>query len=355
MSTQAVVPCLEFIKSVGMGEAEDKNFVYSPVSIQLALSLVASGSTGKTLEQMLGFLNSKSLDDLNALSSRLIQLFNSNSEGGPILTYVGGLWVDKSLILHPSFKHVATTIYGAKTDAVDFQNKGEEVRAQVNKWAEKATNGLIESVLPPESITNKTKLLLTNALYFKGIWKEEFDESSTKESKFYLLDGSFVEAPFMTTYADQIVHSFTDFKGLRLPYKVTDDTKELSMYIFLPHKKDGIWDLVKKVESNSEFLAKHIYLSDGDDAGLHGTVMKMHHGTLIEKPIKVSKFHHRSFFEVNEEGTRATAVTVVLDDDMQYGLYDEPPPGVDFVADRPFMFMVRDEKSRTILFRGTRC
>ncbi|KAF6161120.1 hypothetical protein GIB67_007761 [Kingdonia uniflora] len=216
MSTQAVVPCLEFVKSVGMGEAEDKNFVYSP---------------------------------------------------------------------------------------------GEEVRAQANKWAEKATNGLIESVLPPESITNKTKILLANALYFKGIWKKEFDESSAKDSKFYLLDGSFVEAPFMTTYVDQIVHSFSYFKGLRLLYKVTDDTKELLMYIFLPHKKDGLWDLVKKVASDSEFLTKHVCklsryvsvrrfmipkfkisigfeaskvlkeggldlpFSKGDDAGLHGQLL----------------------------------------------------------------------------------
>ncbi|KAF6161126.1 hypothetical protein GIB67_007767 [Kingdonia uniflora] len=172
----------------------------------------------------------------------------------------------------------------------------------------------------------------------------------------------------MTTYADQIVLSFENFKGLRLPYKVTDDTKELSMYIFLPHKRDGLWNLVKKVASDSKFLTKHVRklsryvnverfmipkfkisfgfeaskvlkeggldlpFSKGDDAGLHGTVIEkrlriqasevlieggLHlpfsdgddaglHGTVIEKLLKVSKDLHRSFFVVNEEGTPNT-------------------------------------------------
>ncbi|KAF6150797.1 hypothetical protein GIB67_020880 [Kingdonia uniflora] len=215
--------------------------------------------------------------------------------------------------------------------------RGRRSENSVNKWAEKATNGLIESVLLPGSIFENTELVLANALYFKGIWKEEFDESSTKDSKFYLLDGNLIEAPFMTTYADQIIHSFEDFKGLRLPYKVTDDTKELLMYIFQPHKKDGLWDLVKKVASDSKFLTKHVHklsryvsarrfmipkfkisfgfeaskvfieggldlpFSKGVDAGLHRTVM--------EKLLKVSEVLHRSFFEVNEEGTRAAAYT----------------------------------------------
>ncbi|KAF6157443.1 hypothetical protein GIB67_004381 [Kingdonia uniflora] len=118
--------------------SENSNFIFFPLSIQLALSLLATGSTGKTLERMLSFLNADSLEDLNFVSSRLIESLNTKSEGDTSLSCVGGVWIDQSLTIKPSFKEVANTIYHAEAKVVYFQNKFEEVRAQVNTWAKEA-------------------------------------------------------------------------------------------------------------------------------------------------------------------------------------------------------------------------
>ncbi|KAF6172317.1 hypothetical protein GIB67_024939 [Kingdonia uniflora] len=118
-----IVSCLQFLESVGMNDAKDLNFVYSPFSMQLALSLLAYGSKGDTLKQTLSFLNFKSLKDLNHVSCQLVDFVNTNIVGGPILSCVGGVWLDQSLTIKPSFKEVASTVYRAEAEVVDFQNK----------------------------------------------------------------------------------------------------------------------------------------------------------------------------------------------------------------------------------------
>ncbi|KAF6147190.1 hypothetical protein GIB67_009582 [Kingdonia uniflora] len=348
-----VVPCLKFVESVGLKNAENSNFVFSPLSIQLALSLLATGSMGKTLEQMLSFLNADSLDDLNSVSSGLIESLNTKTEGDTLLSCVGGVWIDQSLTIKPSFKEVANTIYRAETEVADFQNKAspffEEVRAQVNTWAKEATNGLIESILPPGSVNVATRFVLANTLYFKGVWETEFKKTLTKDSTFYLHDGSSVKVPFMTTTInDPSCHCFEDFKGLRLPYKQCEDSSDLAMYILLPNNRDGLWDLVKKFripkfkisfgfEASEALKEGGLGLPFCSDAELDG---------IAAGKVKVSKIHHRSFIEVNEQGTKAAAVTA------SGGICPAPPSKVDFVADHPFIFMVRDDKSGMILFMG---
>ncbi|KAF6134306.1 hypothetical protein GIB67_035667 [Kingdonia uniflora] len=305
-----IVPCLQFLESVGMNGAKDLNFVYSPLSMQLALSLLASGSKGETLKQTLSFLNFESLTDLNHVSSQLLYLVNSSIEEGPISSCIGG---------------------------------GEEVRSQVNKWAEKATNGLINSILPLGSITNQTRFVLANALYFKGIWDTKFDKSRTKYSKFYLLDGSFVKVPFMTNSYRQIIYSFSDFKVLRLCYKLSDDNNQLSMYIILPHKKDGLWNLVKKARSDPEFVKNHI--SDLYSYARTGKFMipkfKISYGFEAKKALKEGGLN-LPFSDVAELGGMVKGL--LPNENLPSGTASrrmlKPEKLVDFVADHPFMFMV---------------
>ncbi|KAD4385517.1 hypothetical protein E3N88_25685 [Mikania micrantha] len=164
-------------------ESPNSNIVFSPLSIHVVLSLMAAGSEGKTLDQLLGFLKAKTTDDLNALSSRLVSLIfaDGSLSGGPMLSFANGVWVDKTLLVKPSFKQVLDTVYKASSNQVDFQNKAVKVPKKVNLWTKKETNGLIKKVLPAGAVNNLTRLIFANALYFKGSWSEKFKKSKTKD------------------------------------------------------------------------------------------------------------------------------------------------------------------------------
>jgi serpin B len=248
-----------------------------------------------------------------------------------------------------------------------------QVAAQVNSWVEKVTSGLIKELLPPDSVDETTRLVLGNALYFKGAWTEKFDASETRDSEFHLLDGSSVQAPFMSSTDDQYVASYDTFKVLKLPYQQGGDTRQFSMYIILPESQDGLWSLAEKVSSEPEFLEKHIpmrtipvgqfkvpkfKISFGFEASdlLRGLGLQLplseeaDLSELVDSPLgqnlRVSSIFHKSFVEVNEEGTEAAAATTIKIMLMSY----RPP--VDFVADHPFLFLIREDTTGVVLFVG---
>ncbi|XP_026384750.1 serpin-Z2A-like [Papaver somniferum] len=223
--------CMKLVQDVWLKEAENKNFVFSPFSIDSALGLLASGASGETLEQILGFLNSESLDHLNSVNSNLIaSLCEARTE--PKLSFAGGVWIEKSCPIKPSFEELATAVYKSEAKTVDFINKSKEVQMKVNEWVEKKTNGLIKNLLPDGAVDEHTKFILANALYFKG-------------------------------------------------------------------------------------------------------------------------FFHKCFVEVDEKGTEAAASTAVRAHVVCCMMRPRtPPPRVDFVADHPFMFIIREEQSGAVLFMG---
>jgi serpin B len=180
----------------------------------------------------------------------------------------------------------------------------------------------------------QTLLILANALYFKGVWMEKFDASRTKKDDFFLLNGSSVQVWFMTSWERQLVSAFDGFKVLGLPYKQGKDKRCFSMYFFLPDARDGLPALVEKVCSESGFLDRHLpnkRKKMGDfmipkfkitfgfqvskilkELGL--ALLFSHHADLTEmvgKVYSVSDMFHQSFIEVDEEGTKAAAVTII--------------------------------------------
>jgi len=239
---------------------------------------------------------------------------------------------------------------------------------------EKITSGLIKEILPPGSVDHTTRLVLGNALYFKGAWTQKFDASKTKDSEFRLLDGSSVQAPFMSSTDKQYIASYNNLKVLKLPYQQGGDKRQFSMYILLPEAQDGIWSLAEKLSCEPEFLEKHIpmrtipvgqfkvpkfKISFGFEAsdllrglGLHLPLSsEADLSELVDLPMGqnlcVSSIFHKSFVEVNEEGTEAAAASAV-------GIiflcsYRRP---VDFVADHPFLFLIREDTSGAVLFVG---
>jgi serpin B len=262
----------------------------------------------------------------------------------------------------------------------------------------KKTNGLIKTILLPRSVDDSTKLIFANALYFKGIWKEKFDALETKEYDFHLLDGSSVKVPFITSMNDQFISVFDGFKVLGLPYKhgkkfisgfdaikkvlglpykQYKDKRRFSMYFFLPDTKDGLSFLIKKLAFESKFLER-VLPSEKVEVGNFkipkfkisfeletskvlkelGVDLPFYPGSLtkmVESPasqnLYVHKIFHKSFIEVKEEGTEAAATTV---SDIASGSSRNvfTPPKIDFVADHPFLFLIREDLSGKILFIG---
>jgi len=250
------------------------------------------------------------------------------------------------------------------------------VTKEVNLWAEKETNGLIKEILPQWSIDNLTRLIFANALYFKGTWNQKFDASTTKPYDFHLLNGNSVKVPFMTSKEKQRISAFNDFKVLCLPYEKGEDKRRISMYIFLPNEKCGLPALVKNVASKSELLqdklpSQQVKVDDfriprfevsfgletSDMLKELGVTLPFSHGGLtkmVDSPadhdLVVSKIFQKSFIEINEEGTEAAAVSAFTR--RRKGLSMRTPTRLDFVADHPFLFLIREDSTGTILFMG---
>ncbi|KAJ4964575.1 hypothetical protein NE237_016424 [Protea cynaroides] len=186
--------------------------------------------------------------------------------------------------------------------------KAVEVVNEVNSWVEKETSGLIKEVLPPGSVDSSTKLVFANALYFNGNWNEKFDASKTKDYDFYLLDGE-------SLYYIHISPT---------PYSQGEDKRRFSMYFFLPDTEDRLPALVEKVASKPRFSRSRTF---------------------------VCNIFHKSYMEVNEEGTEAAAVTAAM---MYLCAFDDDDDDdeIDFVADHPFMYLIKEDTTGVVLFIG---
>jgi serpin B len=250
------------------------------------------------------------------------------------------------------------------------------VTEEVNLWAEKETNGLIKNLLPPESVDSLTRLIFANALYFKGAWEEEFDILETEDYDFHLLNDNSVKVPFMRSWDEQFIGVFDGFKVLRLPYKQGEDKRQFSIYFFLPDTKDGLLALIEKIASESEFLEEKLprekvevgdfripkfkisfEFETSDMLKELGVVLPFSEGGLtkmVDSPkgqqLNVSNIFHKSFIEVNEEGTIAAAEALLSVACCEMPDVDDSL--IEFVADHPFLFMIREDLSGTILFIG---
>jgi serpin B len=249
------------------------------------------------------------------------------------------------------------------------------VTKEVNLWAQKETNGLIKNLLPPGSVNSLTRLIFANALYFKGAWKEEFDTLDTQDYDFHLLNDNSVKVPFMRSRKEQFISVFDGFKVLCLPYKQGQDKRQFSFYIFLPDAKNGLLALIEKIASEYEFLEEKLprekvevgdfripkfkisfEFETSDMLKELGVVLPFSEGSLtkmVESPINqglnVSNIFHKSFIDVNEEGTEAATSLMV---EFECCVEDDDDSPIEFVADHPFLFLIREDLSGTILFIG---
>ncbi|XP_017229600.2 serpin-ZX [Daucus carota subsp. sativus] len=372
---------LTLAKHFLLNYGKDSNLVFSPISIQVVLSLLAAGSNGQTRDQLLSFLKAESVDELNSVYALLVDVVfaDGSSSGGPRVSVANGVWLDESLSFKDAFQQVAETMYKAASHRVDFQNKAEEVKHLVNSWVEKETCGLIKNIL--NSVERSTQLILANALYFKGEWSSPFDAFLTRNYDFYLLNSSSIQVPFMTSNKDQYISVFDGFKVLELPYQQARNQSwekrlSFSMYIFLPDAIDGLPALVERAGSEPGFLDRYVpsrrvevgefripkfkfeYNIEAREAlqslglvSLFGPSGGLGEMVSNSFPLFVSRIVHKSFIEVDEKGTEAAAATVFC-----------TAPGssciprvkvvIDFVADHPFLFVIRENATGMVEFIG---
>lgn len=373
---------LELHKAVVKG-MESENVVLSPLSISLALAMVAAGAKGPTLAQIAKCIHLPEGEPMHKFSSQLTTtvLADASAAGGPQLALANRAWVDQSVHLKPHFQKVLKDSYESEAATVDFVSKAEEARGEVNAWAAKETHGKIEGLLPVGSVDQGTRLVLANALYFKGVWQKEFDSYRTREGDFFLLGGGTVKVPMMHTSQKQYVKEFATFKALRLPYNAGHDKSKrlFSLFVLLPHEKTGLPALegalnsgsltedlkhVNRAVSISKFELPKFKVSCGFQVpaalqalGLSlpfdqdkADLSEMVESPLVGKSLYLSNIYHKTFVEVNEQGTEAAAATAIVATTKSL-VYSVDPP-LEFVCDHPFLFVIKEEVTNVIIFTG---
>ncbi|WJX60035.1 hypothetical protein P8452_45288 [Trifolium repens] len=348
-------------------EYQAKNLVFSPLSLFTVFSVMAAGSEDHALDQLLSFLQFDSIHNLIAFFSQLVSsaLFSDDR-----ICFINGMWVDESLPLSHSFKQLVATHYNTTLASVDLKTKGDQACREINLWVEKETNGVITKLLHPSMLIKLTELVFANAMCFKGVWKHKFSDTAFPAS-FHLFNGTKVTAPFMLSkQSEHFIGIFDGFKVLRLSYQQgSDKTRRFSMYIFLPDAKDGLLALIEKLASESDFLKDKfprrkvevrqfaipkfkISFSLEASNVLHelGMVSPFFLTKVVEgtnSKLYVESIYHNAFIEVNDKGTIASASTL-----MRALRGSRPATPTDFVADHPFLFLIREDFSGTILFIG---
>lgn len=350
------------------------NIFFSPFSISSALAMVMLGARGNTATQMSESLGTKDLqDDVHTSFSQLLDELNK-ANAPYSLSVANRLYGEQSYQFVEGFLKDTKKHYKAELESVDFIRSSEAVRVNINNWVEKQTQGKIKDILAQGVLDQMSRLVLVNAIYFKGNWNTQFKESETRDAQFKINKND--------TKPVKMMHQKTKFpltyipeancQILEMPYK----GKELSMLIFLPSQIEDSTTGLEKLEKEltyenfvewtrpdmmderevrvglprfkieDKYDLKNVLVSMGM-VDAFDTSLSDFSGMSPANDLYLSKVFHKAFVEVNEEGTEAAAATAAV-----MMLRSLPPA---FIADHPFLFFIRHNPSMSILFVGRYC
>ena len=349
------------------------NLFFSPYSISTAMAMTWGGARGETDSQMAGALEFTLKPDkeggplgrerLHAAFGELQRsLRAAGGKGGVEMSIANALWPQNKYPFLKSYLDQIKAEYGSAGRPLDYRSP-DEARGVINRWVEGETRQKIKDLLPEGSIDSLTRMVLTNAIYFKGDWATQFKVKNTHELPFKLASGKSRKTPMMFQKGNFGFFQDEEIQALEMPYK----GEKVSMVALLPRKVDGLAALEKnlsagklsgwlgklrrikvdtlfpKFKMTSRFeLASHLQnlgmkkaFSDADFSGMDGS-----------RELYLSGVFHKAFVEVNEEGTEAAAATGAVVG--RRSLLRGPR----FRADHPFLFLIRDKATGSILFLG---
>jgi len=344
------------------------NVFVSPYSLSSLLTITWAGARGGTASELARSLQlTGGASAVHAGYARLQKELMPDTPVPYQLSIANGIFVRQGLALNPEFQKVAQESYAAQVEPLDFTTQPEPSRKHINRWVANQTHNRIKDLLPPGLIGPNSQLILANAIYFKGAWLKPFDSRSTGPEPFTSLEGERFDAPTMRQWEVALPYvEHPDLQILALPYK----GKALSMLVLLPRKPQGLKALERKL-SPRQLMAWTRGLSPREvDVYLPKFKLKYEaqmtpplqelgikrafrceaadfSGLAQSKDLCLSAVVHKSFLEVNEEGSEAAAVSMA-----HLVTTSIKPPTPVFRADHPFLFAIRDDHSGSILFLG---
>jgi serpin B len=347
------------------------NLIYSPYSISTALSMTYGGAGGATAEQLATALGvgadpiawHAGRNDVDGFLERP-QPVDPDSGVTPLtIEPTNALFGQDGFAFRPAYLELLASDYGAGLQAVDFIVDAEAARAAINRWVAERTKDRISELLGPATVSEATRFVLVNAIYFKGSWAYEFEKKATKAAAFNRLDGTTVNAPIMHgTFAGDYVRG-NGWQAVDIPYVGA------TMTVILPDA--GRFDAVER-QVDPAFLAElkthpafdfiHLGLprwSSSTDVDLVENLKKLGVRDLFDPGaadlrgiadagLYVSRVIHQATITVDEHGTEAAAATAVVGDTSGGG----PDGEVSVAVDRPFLYVIRDGGTGEILFVG---
>ncbi|MBK8023944.1 MAG: serpin family protein [Chloroflexi bacterium] len=365
-----------------VAEGNTGSFVFSPLSVSLALAMTYNGAEGDTAAEMASTLHF-TLDKaalnraLAALTAQLLQNGNAEeSEGSPErrLSIANALWGEQTYPFNTAFMAQLEADYGAGMKLTDFINAAEAAREMINTWVEDQTNGLIKDIVPQGAISAMTRLVLANAIYFKSNWMEQFEETATQDGPFTLLDGSTVIVPMMRQQSEFVYLAGEGYRAISLPYggglameiylpdagmfEAFEDTFTPEMLLMLRNSASygpvlltmPRWKTESTVPMTEILQQMGMQLAFSDAADFSGMIDTTVADGVAEGELSISDVLHKAFISVDEHGTEAAAATVVIME-LTSAMPNPTEPFV-FTVDRPFVYTIVDQTSGAVLFMG---
>ena len=361
--------CFDFYSYLNVN---NENLFISPFSVSTALAMTYEGAKEKTRKEMSEImhfpLDNKMINkDFQDIISRTQQ---SKDTKHYTFNIANSIWAQKDFDFLQSYFNTIKTYYDAPIESVDFKDEGnrENTRKRINTWTAKKTNDKIKDLLDISALDYDTKMVLVNAVYFLAQWNKTFNEKNTKKDTFYSVNGK-TEKDFMHLYSRMNYAKSDSVQILEIPYK----DKKASMIIILPDSSDQFAnlqktincsyynDLLKKAEFKNislslpkfkieykEDLAKILYdagmkTAFTDKADFSGMVC------IDKESVKIDKIIHQTFINIDESGTEAAAATAVV---MKRVTSVNPDDKIEFKADPPFIFLIKENSTNSILFMG---
>lgn len=344
----------------------EQNLMMSPTSVAIALSMLYNGASGETQQEIARTLGVQelSVETLNQANAELKAVLEA-ADPQVTLAIANSLWGNQNVVFQPSFLQRMQTFYHAEVETLDF-NHPSAVNL-INAWVNRSTEGKISAIL--DEVRPEDLLFLINAVYFKGEWQQAFDAANTRDRSFTLLDGRTKQHPLMSQTGNFYYQENEHFQAVSLPY----GNGRLRMDIFLPQADGSLLQFYQEfiAEQNWNAIMTRFIRRDGTvelprfryeyETRLNDALQALGMLTafdpnmadlsgLSEQDSFVNEVRHKTFIEVNEEGTEAAAVTSI---GIQVTSAQIPIEPFTMTVDRPFFYVIRDTQSGAILFMGT--